>query len=43
MSIIYNPGKANGVVYALSRLSMSSNTYVEEEKKEFAKYMHRLA
>ena len=42
MSIIYNQGKANGVVDALIRLSMYSNNYVEEEK-EFAKDMHRLA
>ena len=43
MSIIYKQGKDNSVLDALSRLFIFSNTYVEEEKKEFAKDMHRLA
>ncbi|KAH0776371.1 hypothetical protein KY290_007782 [Solanum tuberosum] len=43
MSILYHPGKANVVVDALSRMSMGSTTHVEEEKKELAKYVHRLA
>ena len=40
MSILYHPGKANVVVDALSRLSMGSNTRVEEEKRELAKDVH---
>ncbi|KAH0775071.1 hypothetical protein KY290_012208 [Solanum tuberosum] len=36
-------GKANVVVDALSRLSMGSTTHVEEEKRELAKDVHRLA
>ncbi|KAH0669048.1 hypothetical protein KY289_023541 [Solanum tuberosum] len=35
--------KANVVADALSRLSMGSTTHVEEEKRELAKYVHRLA
>ncbi|KAH0637697.1 hypothetical protein KY289_037612 [Solanum tuberosum] len=35
--------KANVVVDALSRLSMGSTAHVEEEKRELAKYVHRLA
>ena len=42
-SILYYPGKANIVVDALSRLSMGSTTHVEEEKRELAKYLQRLA
>ncbi|KAH0709554.1 hypothetical protein KY284_010981 [Solanum tuberosum] len=42
MSILYHPGKANVVADALSRLSMSSTTHVEEEKRELAKDVHRL-
>ncbi|MCQ7842167.1 Ty3/Gypsy family RNase HI domain-containing protein, partial [Salmonella enterica] len=33
MSILYHPGKANVVADAFSRLSMGSNTYIEEEKR----------
>ena len=43
MSILYHPGKANVVDDALSRLSMGSTTHVEEEKRELAKDVHRLA
>ncbi|KAH0636415.1 hypothetical protein KY290_036860 [Solanum tuberosum] len=43
MSILYHQGKANVVADALSMLSMGSTTYVEEEKKELAKEVHRLA
>ena len=42
MSILYHPGKANVVVDALSRLSMSSIAHGEEEKRELAKYVQRL-
>ena len=43
MTIPYHPGKANVVVDALSRLFMGSTTHLEEEKKELAKHVHRLA
>ena len=43
MSILYHSGKANVVVDALSRLSMGNTTNLEEEKKELAKHVHRLA
>lgn len=42
MSILYHPGKANVVVCAPNRLLMGSTAHVEEEKKEFAKEVHRL-
>ncbi|WMV45810.1 hypothetical protein MTR67_039195 [Solanum verrucosum] len=41
MSIFYHPGKV--VADALSRLSMGSTGHVEEEKRELAKDVHRLA
>ncbi|WMV49632.1 hypothetical protein MTR67_043017 [Solanum verrucosum] len=43
MSILYHPGKANIVADALNRLSIGSTTHVEEEKRELAKDVHRLA
>ncbi|WMV37510.1 hypothetical protein MTR67_030895 [Solanum verrucosum] len=43
MSVLYHPGKGNVVADALSRLSMGSVAHVEEEKKELAKDVHRLA
>ncbi|KAH0670709.1 hypothetical protein KY289_025202 [Solanum tuberosum] len=43
MSILYHPGKANVVVDALSRLSMYSTDHFEEDKKELAKDVHKLA
>ena len=44
MSIFYHhPGKANVVFDALRRLSMGNTSHLEEEKKELAKDMHRLA
>ena len=43
MSILYHPGKANVVVDALGRLSMGSTAHFEEDKKELAKEVHRLA
>ncbi|XP_015170747.1 uncharacterized protein [Solanum tuberosum] len=43
MNILYHPGKAYIVDDALSRFSMRSNAHVDEEKKELAKEMHRLA
>ena len=43
MSVHYHPGKANVVADALSRLSMGSVAHVEEERKELARDVHRLA
>ena len=43
MSVHYNPGTANVVVNALSRLSMGSVAHVEEERKELVKDVHKLA
>ncbi|KAH0654413.1 hypothetical protein KY289_032091 [Solanum tuberosum] len=43
MSVDYHPGKANVVEDALSRLSMGSVAHVEEERKELAKDVQRLA
>jgi len=43
MSILYHPGKTNVVVDGLSRLSMGSTAHVDEEKRELAKDVHRLA
>ena len=43
MSILYHLGKANVVVDALSRLSMSSIAHGEEEKRELPKDVHIFA
>ena len=43
MSVHYYPGQANVLAYALSILSMGSVAHVEEERKELAKDVHRLA
>ncbi|KAH0670766.1 hypothetical protein KY290_026160 [Solanum tuberosum] len=43
MIILCHPGKANVVVDALSRISMGSTAHFEEDKKELAKHVHRLA
>ncbi|WMV54892.1 hypothetical protein MTR67_048277 [Solanum verrucosum] len=43
MGILYHPSKANGFANALSRLSMGSTAYVEEEKRELVKDVQRLA
>ena len=39
----YHPCKANVVADALSRMIMGSTNHIEDEKKEFAKEVHRLA
>ena len=39
----YNPGKANVVSDASSRMSMGSTTHVEDEKKELVKHIYKLA
>ena len=38
----YNPGKANVVPDALTRMSMGSIAHGEDEKKELVKYIDRL-
>jgi len=43
MSTLYHPGKANVVNDALSRLFMGSTTHFEEDKKELARDVYRLA
>ena len=43
MRVHYHPIKVNVVCDALSRLSMGSVAYVEEERKELVKDVHRLA
>ncbi|KAH0667849.1 hypothetical protein KY285_029055 [Solanum tuberosum] len=43
INVLYHSSKANVVVDALSKLSMGSVAHVEEEKKELAKDVHRLA
>ena len=43
MSVNYHLGKENVVADALSRLSMVSVAYVEEERKELVKDVHRLS
>ena len=43
MSVHYHPGKANVIANSLSRLSMGSVAYVEEESKELVNDVHRLA
>lgn len=42
MSVLYYPGKANVVVDALSRLSMSSVAHIDDGKKELVCVIHRL-
>ena len=43
MNVHHHPGKANIVADPLIRMSMGSTAYVEDEKKELVKYIHRLA
>ena len=43
MSMHYDPGKADEVEKALSRLNMGSVAHVEEERKELPKNVHMLA
>lgn len=42
MNLLYHSGMTNGVVDALSKLSMGSVNHIEK-KKEMDKDMHRLA
>lgn len=43
MSILYQQDKANFESDALNMLSIGSAAHVEKEKRELAKYLHRLA
>ena len=43
INVHYYPGKTNIVGDALSKMSMGSTTHIEDEKKELAKDVHRLA
>ncbi|WP_353805901.1 hypothetical protein, partial [Acinetobacter baumannii] len=43
LNVHYHPCKANVVTDAFNRMSMRSITHVEDEKKELAKEVHRLA
>ena len=43
MNLHYHPGKANVVENVLSRLYMGNVAHVDEERKELAKYVHRLS
>ncbi|WMV54907.1 hypothetical protein MTR67_048292 [Solanum verrucosum] len=43
MSVLYHPDKANRVADALSRLSMGSVAQVDDDRKELARDVHRLA
>ena len=43
MSTLYHPGEANVVDDILRRLSIGSTAHVEEEKRELAKYVHKLS
>ena len=42
MRVLYHPNKANVIVDALSRMSMGSVSYVEDEKIELVCGVHRL-
>ena len=43
MSVLYHTGKANMVADALSRMTMSNVSHVDEAKKNLVKDVHRLA
>ncbi|WMV29556.1 hypothetical protein MTR67_022941 [Solanum verrucosum] len=43
INVLYHPGKANVVADVVSRLSIGCVAHVEEEMKELAKDVHRLA
>ena len=43
MNVHYHPGKAIIVADALRKMSMESTVHIEDEKKELAKDVHRLA
>ena len=43
MNVHYHPGKAIIVADSLRKMSMESTVHIEDEKKELAKDVHRLA
>ena len=43
MNVHYHPRKANVVADAFSSMSIGSTSHVEDEKRELAKEVHRLA
>ena len=43
MSVLYQPGKANVVADALSRMTMGSVSHLDEAKKDLAREVHRLS
>ena len=43
MSLHHNPGKANVIADALSRLSMGTVAHVAEQRKEIVKDVHKFA
>ena len=43
MSVLYHPDKANVVTYSLSRMTMGSVSHLDEDKKDLAREVHRLA
>ena len=43
MSVHYQPGKANVVANALRRMSMGSESHIDDEKKELVKEVHQLS
>ena len=43
MNVYYHRGKTNILPDALSRMSMENTAHVEDEKKELAKDVHRMA
>lgn len=43
MSVVFNPGKANLVADALTRMTMSSVSHVEESKKDLVKDVRKFA
>ena len=43
MDVLYNTGKANVVVNALSRMTICSVSHLDESKKDLAREVHRLA
>ena len=43
MSVLYHPDKANVVADARSRMTMGSVSHLDEDKKDLAREVHRLA
>lgn len=43
MSVLYHPDKSNVVADSLSRITMGSVFLLDEDKKDLAREVHRLA